>query len=74
MQEYAANVGWYDRYKNSAWILTDYDVWVPNPHYEGPTRCHPEVECEVCASGGIHPVITLQEFVESHADDSEVPF
>jgi hypothetical protein len=21
MQEYAANVGWYDRYKNSAWIL-----------------------------------------------------
>lgn len=42
MREFAYNVGTYDRYKDSAWILTDYDVWVPNPHYRGPAQPHPE--------------------------------
>lgn len=42
MQEYALYVGQFDRHKNSAWILTDYDVWVTNPHYRGPPQRHPE--------------------------------
>lgn len=46
MQEFAFNVGGYDRYKNSAWILTDYDVWVPNPHYRGKPQSHPECHDE----------------------------
>lgn len=25
-----------------AWILTNYDVWVKNPHYQGPPQPHPE--------------------------------
>ncbi len=26
-----------------AWLLHDYDVWTPNPHYHGPREPHPEV-------------------------------
>jgi hypothetical protein len=25
-----------------AWLLTNQDVWVSNPHYEGPAVPHPE--------------------------------
>ena len=42
MQEFARNVGYEDRYINSQWILTDFDVWVVNPHYNGPPQPHPE--------------------------------
>jgi hypothetical protein len=41
-REFAANVGSYDRYKNSQWILTSFDTWERNPHYMGPDRGHPE--------------------------------
>ena len=44
MREYARNVGGYDRWKDSQWILTDYDVWVRNPHYTGPEQYHPEAD------------------------------
>ncbi len=26
------------------WILTGYDVWMPNPHYQGPPVPHPEMD------------------------------
>jgi len=42
MREFAQNVGGDDSYKDRAWILTDYDVWVRNPHYSGPPQRHPE--------------------------------
>jgi len=42
-REFAANVGHYERYKNSAWIFTDYDTWEPNPHYVGKPQSHPEM-------------------------------
>jgi hypothetical protein len=45
MREFAYNVGDYDRYKDRQWILTDYDVWVQNPHYRGPPQLHPELAC-----------------------------
>ncbi len=39
-REYAANVG--AQRPTSAWILSDRDVWYPNPHYQGPAVPHPE--------------------------------
>ena len=42
MKEFAWNVGDDPSYENRQWILTDYDVWVRNPHYRGPEQRHPE--------------------------------
>lgn len=42
MREYAANVG-YDN-PNQAWILTPFDVWMPNPYYKGEPQPHPEYD------------------------------
>lgn len=28
-----------------AWILSDRDVWYPNPFYQGPPVRHPEDDC-----------------------------
>jgi hypothetical protein len=39
-REYACNAG-ADR-PNAAWILTPWDTWEPNPHYQGPPQRHPE--------------------------------
>lgn len=44
MREFAENIGGEERYIKHAWILTDYDVWVRNPHYRGPAQPHPENE------------------------------
>lgn len=38
--EYARNIG-YDR-PEQAWILSDRDVWYPNPFYKGIPQPHPE--------------------------------
>lgn len=40
MREYAEIVG--GENADCAWLLTDYDVWVKNPHYRGPPQPHPE--------------------------------
>lgn len=40
MAEYAMNVG--NQNPDQAWILTDYDVWMPNPCYRGGPARHPE--------------------------------
>ena len=29
---------------HKAWVLTDFDVWEPNPFYSGPPQPHPEDE------------------------------
>lgn len=39
-REYAHNVG-HDNVEQ-AWILSDRDVWYPNPFYRGPPQPHPE--------------------------------
>jgi hypothetical protein len=44
MREFAENVGDSEHWKCRQWILTDYDVWVRNPHYSGPPQRHPEVD------------------------------
>lgn len=69
MQEYAGNVGGYERFKDRQWILTDYDVWVRNPHYCGPEQRHPEEEPEEFAARlalASRPVFELTE--------DEIPF
>jgi len=38
--EYAHNVG--REHPERAWILSDRDVWYPNPAYRGPAVPHPE--------------------------------
>lgn len=38
--EFARNAGMHE--PDRAWLLTDWDVWVQNPHYRGPTVKHPE--------------------------------
>lgn len=45
MAEFAANIGGDAGYADRQWILTDYDVWVRNPHYNGPEQRHPEDDC-----------------------------
>lgn len=40
MREFARNVG--REYPHVCWLLTDYDVWVRNPFYQGPEVPHPE--------------------------------
>lgn len=42
MAEHARNVG--DLQPDRQWLLTDYDVWVRNPHYTGPDQGHPEYD------------------------------
>lgn len=42
MHEWARNIGSFDRFANQQWLLSDYDVWVQNPHYRGPRQPHPE--------------------------------
>lgn len=40
IREYGYNAGMENQ--EHAWLLTDYDVWVANPHYRGPPVRHPE--------------------------------
>jgi hypothetical protein len=40
--EYASNHGAEDT--ESAWILSPFDSWERNPHYEGPEVPHPEYD------------------------------
>ena len=40
MFEYAANAG--EDNPAADWILTPYDVWMPNPHFQGVRGPHPD--------------------------------
>ena len=42
--EYARNVG--AMQPERAWILSDRDVWYPNPAYQGPPVRHPEDDAD----------------------------
>ena len=41
LREYARNHG--ADQPDVAWILTPFDVWLPNPSYSGPRVRHPEL-------------------------------
>lgn len=47
MREFARNTGDLPQNVNRQWLLTDYDVWVRNPHYAGPDQQHPEDNSEI---------------------------
>lgn len=51
MREYAWNVGLEYPYRDQQWLLTDYDVWVRNPHYTGPEQRHPEDDSDCYGEG-----------------------
>jgi len=82
MHEYAYNVGEYDRYKDSQWILTDYDVWVINPHYRGRPQPHPEETCymtEEEVQYWVDRAVAKSEFVgpprpSARQLDDDIPF
>jgi len=40
MKEYAAAIG--GEYPDQEWILTSWDTWEKNPHYQGAPGPHPE--------------------------------
>jgi len=66
--EYAHNVGFDNQ--DRAWILSDRDVWYPNPFYTGPKQPHPEeyeFEQQDCGTYqyNLNPV---------YAEDEEIPF
>lgn len=46
MREYARNCGDDPDKIGRQWLLTDYDVWVRNPHYSGPAQRHPEEDID----------------------------
>lgn len=82
MREYAIVVGGYERYRNSQWILTDYDVWVINPYYRGKPQPHPE-ECEYMTEEEFESygdrVIAQREFIGPPSpapvyNDDDIPF
>ena len=41
-RQYAYAIG--EQNPDWAWVLSDRDVWYPNPHYSGPPVPHPESE------------------------------
>jgi hypothetical protein len=67
-REYALNAG--RERTESAWILTDFDVWMPNPFYQGPPVQHPEDWCddEVPQPPAPPPMATVIEV------DDDLPF
>lgn len=66
----------------AAWILSDRDVWYPNPAYRGPRQPHPEsYEAEMAERGVELEPLTDEErlneelsFRESYPTDDDIPF
>jgi hypothetical protein len=64
IREMAWNIG--NEYSDQAWLLSDYDVWTPNPHYSGPPQPHPEddLEDDGCEYRDFSANIDSDEFVD----------
>jgi hypothetical protein len=76
-QEYAQNIG--SERPEQAWILTDYDTWVENPHYTGKPVPHPESGDDGYEDDG--QPSTYEEYQDLHGGDDwdhgqydDVPF
>lgn len=63
---------------DSAWVLSDRDVWYPNPFYSGPSVPHPEDDeaAEFVAQHGVEAWRTraVQPPVAPTDDDWDLPF
>ncbi len=85
--EFGRNAGM--DYPERAWLLHDWDVWVPNPHYRGPPVPHPEsdeayeypepdesVTCNLCGCSNGHSigcVVIQRDHIEGSAEPTEGP-
>jgi hypothetical protein len=67
-REFAYNVGYYPRYINHQWLLTDMDSWERNPHYRGPDQRHPEDDYYDGENDNGY------EGVPDNANDPDIPF
>jgi hypothetical protein len=56
-------------HQDRPWILTGYDVWMPNPFYKGPAIPHPE---EDYPDGDCEEEYTEETVYSSQEDD--IPF
>ena len=65
--EYSRNVGFDNQ--DRAWILSDRDVWYPNPFYTGPKQPHPE-EYDFEEEDGE----TYQYTAPVYGENDEIPF
>lgn len=54
-----------------AWVLTDRDVWYPNPFYSGPPQRHPEDDGDCYGDG--QPV-EGDDVTQVEADEAASPF
>jgi hypothetical protein len=73
MREFAENVGGTEHNAKYAWLLTDYDVWVRNPHYVGPPQRHPE-DYDLDEEGMPAPAAPVREFPRIAVEDEDIPF
>jgi len=76
-REYVANAGAHQPEKE--WILTPYDSWERNPHYQGEPGVHPEdlaYPIQSKQNNIINPAsITYAEYQDLTSDDNDdVPF
>jgi hypothetical protein len=55
-----------------AWVLSDRDVWYPNPYYQGPPVPHPEDDDQDEALAALPQGRAPQ--APAYDDDEEVPF
>ncbi len=69
-REYALNFG--AENPERAWVLTDFDVWMSNPFYQGPAVPHPEDPCEDDVADLDLSHLAVQE--EKSVEDGDVPF
>ena len=81
MREYADWVG--SENPGRCWILTDYDVWMRNPHYTGPAVPHPEEydpeECdftdeEVAAMRTVRELADAEALAARPVSEDDIPF
>lgn len=70
MIEFARNAG--EERKDQAWVLTPWDTWQRNHHYDGPPQRHPDAieQEELAREYGMQP----REEGKEIGDDWEIPF
>jgi hypothetical protein len=79
VREWAYNCGSDPCRVDRQWLLHDYDVWVRNPHYQGPAQGHPEdynydteAEHPAAADGSVEEARSLPPVDDD--DLSDLPF
>ena len=69
IREWANNTGYLQ--PDTAWLISNYDTWEPNPYYQGKPVPHPEDDCVYHIPEGDVPD---KPKVEVKEPEEEVPF